>query len=82
MNQFVGQHLGEAEQTWKSDFLTEKQKRQDSVTKGESKKNCCKILAEPNNLKMTACDLCDRQEAIFKCSKCGKVTLNPGEINF
>ena len=22
---------------------------------------------------MTACDLCDTQEAIFKCSKCGKV---------
>ena len=82
MNQFVGQHLGEAEQTWKSDFLTEKQKGQDSMTKGDSKKNYCKILAEFKNFKMTACDLCDRQEAILKSSKCGKVILNPGEINF
>ena len=28
---------------------------------------------------MTACNKCDSQEAIFKCSKCGKVMLNSKE---
>ena len=47
---------------------------------GESVKNWRKNFPKPNNLKMmTACNKCDSQEAIFKCSKCGKVMLNSKE---
>ena len=64
--------MEEAGQAQKSDLLSEKGKRLDSVTNCGQKKEYFALI-EQNHTQMTVCDLCVKQEALFKCSKCGKV---------